>query len=594
MKTIGSYAIGSASPVGGYSPWIWLMALLLVAFTAGCSGTVTVEGPAVSAVLPVNAATGVARNTNIVATFSRQMDAATITDTTFTLKRGTTPVAGVVTYTGNTATFNPTGDLLASTVYTATITTGVKDLEGIALSVAETWEFTTGTTSDTAAPTVISTIPANSSTGVTISGNVAVTFSEAMNPTTVTATTFTLKQGTTPVAGVVTSVGSTATFNPTSTLAASTVYTATLTTGVKDLAGNALATAKTWSFTTGTTADTIAPTVKSTVPLNAATGVALNANITATFSEPMDPGTITASTVTVKQGTTPVAGVVTYVGTTATFNPIGALTASTVYTATIATGVKDLAGNALVTAKTWSFTTGATAALGPDPVVLGTAGDYAILAETAISTTATAGTVITGDMGISPAAATYITGFGALPLDATGCFSTSTLVVGKIYAADYNAPASCPTPANLTTAVGDMMIAYTDAAGRSLPDFTELYAGDISGKTLVPGLYKWSTGVLITSDVTLNGGPNDVWIFQIAGDITQANGTSMLLTGGALPKNIFWQVGGGTGVSIGTTAHFEGVILAAKAITLNTGSTGNGRLLAQTAVTLDATTVTEP
>jgi hypothetical protein len=268
---------------------------------------------------------------------------------------------------------------------------------------------------------------------------------------------------------------------------------------------------------------------------------------------------------------------------------------STVYTATLSTGVKDLAGNALALAKTWFLTTGTALAAGPAPVVLGTAGNYAVLAETLISTTATAGTAVTGNLGISPAAATFIQGF-SLTLDPSGCFSTptpSTLVTGKIYAADYNTNV-CSTPANLTTAIGEMMIAYVDAAGRSLPDHTELGAGNISGMTLAPGLYKWGTGVSINTNVMLNGGPNDVWIFQIAGDLTQASATSVLLTGGALPKNIFWQVGGGVGVAIGTTAHMEGVILATKAITLNAGASLNGRLLAQTAVTLDRNVVSQP
>jgi hypothetical protein len=561
-------------------------------FTTGTAPDTT--APTVSSTVPANSATGVAISGNIAVVFSETMDPATVNTATFTLKQGTTPVSGAVTSVGSTATFNPTSTLAASTVYTATITTGVKDLAGNALATAKTWSFTTGTTPDTTAPTVVSTIPANASTGVAIGGNITATFSESMDPLTVTTATFTLMQGITPVSGAVTYVGTTATFNPASTLAASTVYTATISTGVKDLTGNALATAKTWSFTTGTALDTTAPIVSSTVPLSAASGVAVNSNFTATFSEAMDPATISTATVTLKQGTTPVPGAVTYVGTTATFNPDSALASSTAYTATVSTGVKDLAGNALATAKTWSFTTGAAAALGPDPVVLGTAGDYAVLAETLISTTL--GTAITGDIGISPAAATFIQGF-SLTLDATGCFSTttpSTLVTGNVYAADYNAPASCPTPANLTTAVGDMMIAYTDAAGRSLPDFTELHAGDISGQTLVPGLYKWGTGVLISTDVTLSGGPNDVWIFQVAGDLTMMPAANMVLLGGALPKNIFWQVGGGTGVSIGTTAHFEGIIMAAKAITLNTGASGNGRLLAQTAVTLDSNAVTQP
>ena len=219
------------------------------------------------------------------------------------------------------------------------------------------------------------------------------------------------------------------------------------------------------------------------------------------------------------------------------------------------------------------------------PVNLGTAGNFVILAKSGISTVPPS--AITGNIGVSPINSTAITGF-ALSLTADSPFATSTQVTGNVYAPDYAAP----TPANLTTAIGDMQTAYTDAEGRSLPDFTELGSGQIGGLTLVPGLYKWSTDVLISSDVTLNGGANDVWIFQIAGKITQATGTQIHLTGGAAAANIFWQAFGD--VSLGTTTHFEGIILAQTAINLATGASVNGRLLAQTAVTLDANTVTFP
>ncbi len=554
-------------------------------FTTGTTADITV--PTVSSVIPANAAVGIALNASVAATFSEAMDPLTITSATFTLMQGTTPVAGTVSYVGTTATFHPTSNLVASTAYTATLTTGVKNLSSNALASNYSWSFTTGATVDTTPPTVLSTVPASALTGVAINASVNATFSKVMNPLTITSATFSLMQGTTPVAGTVSYVGRTATFTPTSNLTASTVYTATITTGVKDLAGNVLAATKTWSFTTGATLDTTPPTVSSTAPLDVATGVALNSTVNATFSKVMDVATFTTTTFTLKQATTVVPGAVTYVGTTATFSPTSNLVASTVYTATITTGVKDLAGNALAVTKTWSFTTGVTVAKGPAPVNLGTAGNFAILAETGVSTTGT--TAITGDVGVSPVAATYLTGF-SLIADSTNVFSTSSLVTGKLYAANY----AVPTPANMTTAVSDIMIAYTDAAGRTLPDQTELGAGDISGLTLVPGLYKWGTGVLISTNVTLNGGPNDVWIFQISGDLTMASGARMVLAGGALPKNIFWQVAGGAGAVLGTTAHFEGVILTAKAITLNTGATGNGRLLAQTAVTLDSNAVTQP
>ncbi len=219
------------------------------------------------------------------------------------------------------------------------------------------------------------------------------------------------------------------------------------------------------------------------------------------------------------------------------------------------------------------------------PVDLGTAGNFVILAKSGISTIPTS--AITGNIGVSPIDSTALTGF-SLILDGTGQFATSLQITGKAYASDY----AVPTPVNLTTAVGDMQTAYTDAAGRTTPDFTELGAGEIGGLTLVPGLYKWGTDVLISSDVTLNGGPNDVWVFQIAGKITQANGTKVFLSGGALAKNVFWQSFGD--VSLGTTAHFEGIILSQSAISLATGASINGRLLAQTAVTLDSSTVTSP
>jgi hypothetical protein len=219
------------------------------------------------------------------------------------------------------------------------------------------------------------------------------------------------------------------------------------------------------------------------------------------------------------------------------------------------------------------------------PVLLGTAGNFVILAKSGISTTGT--TAVVGDIGLSPAAQTFITGFSEV-LDATNQFATTPIVDGKLYAADM-AP---PTPANLTQAVGDMETAYTDAAGRKLPDFTELGAGDISGMTLEPGLYKWGTGVLITSDVTLSGSAEDVWIFQIAQDLTVSNGVHVTLSDGALPQNISWQVAGQA--TLETTAAFKGIILCQTAIVLNTGVVMNGRALAQTAVTLDANAVTQP
>ena len=225
-------------------------------------------------------------------------------------------------------------------------------------------------------------------------------------------------------------------------------------------------------------------------------------------------------------------------------------------------------------------------------VDLGTAGDYVILTKTGISTTGV--TAITGDIGVSPIDHTAITGFDLIGVETTDTFLTSALVTGKIYAANLVPP----TPSNIGTSVSNMEAAFTDAQGRTHTTIiTDFNAGDISGMTLTPGvsdgLYKWSTGLLINSDVTLSGSADDVFIFQIAGDLTVGPGAKIILDG-VQAKNVFWAVDGPTGVSIGTTAHVEGNILASKAITLSTGATLNGRALSQTAVTLDANAVTAP
>jgi hypothetical protein len=298
----------------------------------------------------------------------------------------------------------------------------------------------------------------------------------------------------------------------------------------------------------------------------------------------MTATTLTAATFELKNGSTAVPGVVTYTGTTATLVPSATLAPNTVFTASISTAAKDVAGNSLATAKTWTFTTVATSATGPATVNLGTAGSYVILAKSAVSTTGTSSVV--GDIGLSPSAASFITGFSLSSPPTT--YTTSSMVTGQVRAPNYDAP----TPANLTTAVLDMQTAYTNAAGRTLPDFTELGAGNINGMTLVPGLYKWGTGVSIPIGVTLSGGANDIWIFQVAQDLTVANGAIVTLSGGAQARNIFWQVAGQA--TLGTTSNFKGIILSQTLISLNTGAVMTGRALAQTAVTLNATTITNP
>lgn len=223
-------------------------------------------------------------------------------------------------------------------------------------------------------------------------------------------------------------------------------------------------------------------------------------------------------------------------------------------------------------------------AAGPGAINLGTAGNFVILSKTGVSTTGT--TMVTGDLGVSPISASAITGF-ALSLPSASAFSTSAIVTGKIYAPGY----ADPTPSNLITAIGDMETAYTDGAGRTNPTATELGAGNIGGLTITPGLYKWGTGVIVPSNVTLSGGPNDIWIFQIAQTLDVSSGVNIVLSGGAQANNVYWIVGGQ--VTIGTTAAFNGNILGKTAIVFNTGASLNGRALAQTAVTLDSNSITK-
>lgn len=431
-------------------------------------------------------------------------------------------------------------------------------------------------------PTLVSTNPADGAINVAVNSTITATFSVAMDPATINSTNFTLTQGSEAVAGIVSYSGATATFTPTNLLTESTLFTATITTGVKNTNGDALLTDEIFRFTSGLIPDTTVPVISATNPLSTATNVGRNNTVSITFSEAMNPATINTSTFTLKKGTTSVAGEVTYSGMVASFNPTNTLDASAVYTASITTGAKDLAGNALAAITTWAFTTGgSTATLAV--VDLGAAGNYLLLAKTAINNISTS--ALTGDLGLSPAATSYITGLSLT--NATG-YATSAQVTGNIYAADM----ADPTPINLTTAVNNMTTAYNDAAGRLSPDFLELGTGNIGGRTLTPGLYKWTTTVTMPASITISGGADDVWIFQIDGNLLMSNAVNMTLTGGAQAKNIFWQVAGQA--TFGTTSHVEGIVMSMTGITLQTGASMNGRALAQTAIVLDANTVTKP
>ena len=219
---------------------------------------------------------------------------------------------------------------------------------------------------------------------------------------------------------------------------------------------------------------------------------------------------------------------------------------------------------------------------GPILPSLGLAGNFAVLTKSGISTTGI--TSITGDIGVSPAAATAITGFGLI-MDTNGQTSHTPIVTGKVYAA--------PTPAYLTTAVLNMETAFTSSNNLTVPaPVVNLGAGNLSGLTIPPGLYKFSTGVLITSPVYLNGNANDTWVFTIAQDLTANSGAQIILGPNVQAKNIYWVVSGQA--ILGTGVDFSGIILSKTLISLNTGAKVTGRLLAQTAVTLNASTVIQP
>jgi len=318
----------------------------------------TGNSPVVVSTDPSNGALDVPLAKIITANFSTAMNPATITGTSFTVTRGAVVVPGVVSYAGTTASFTPSSPLLVNTIYTGTITTAAIDALGNSIAANYVWSFTTVGLP----PVVSSTDPANFATNVTLNKMVSAVFSKTMNSATINSANFTLKQGFFTVPGTITYSGRTATYTPATPLAVNTPYTAIITSNVKDSTGLNMAADYTWTFTTGN-----APVVTSTDPAPNAIGVAINKSVTATFSTPMDPTTITGSSFTVKRGTISVLGTVTYTGLTATFTPSVNYAGNTVYTATVTNDVKDVSGNAMTNNYVWSFTTA-----GISPTVIST------------------------------------------------------------------------------------------------------------------------------------------------------------------------------------------------------------------------------
>ncbi len=526
------------------------------------------NAPTVTVTDPANEAVGVPVGTQIQAAFSEMMNAATLTNATFTVTQGNVPVPGVVTYAGLAAIFTPNNPLPTSTVFTATITTGAQDLVGNGLAANYVWTFTTSAAPDVGAPIVTFTDPSDEAVGVPVGTQIHAAFSEVMNAGTLNNATFTVTQGNVPVPGVVTYAGLAAIFTPNNALPVSTVFTATITTGAQDLVGNGLAANYVWTFTTSAAPDLSAPIVTFTDPQNNATGVDAGVKVKAAFSEIMDCATINAATFTLARSGVQVPGVVTCAGPNATFTPAAPLAGSPpTYTATITTGAKDMNGNGLLQDYVWTFEIGPKAGLAA--VTLGAASSYAILAFNTVTNVNNPGTIVTGDLGISPGAA--LVGF------------PPGQVVGTIHAGD-------PIAAAAKVA---LLAAYNDAAGRLNP---AVLPADLSGLTFSPGLYNNSTSVMHSSgNCTLDakGDSNAVFIFQMGSTLTTNAATQIILSGGAKAANVFWAVG--TSATLGTTSIFKGTILAASAITMQTGAVLEGRLLAQAAaVSLDTNVITVP
>ncbi len=562
-----------------------IAALLMAAFTGGCKDeNVEIVGvcPVVESTNPINSATGVPLDRVITIVFNEAMNPATITPAAFTLTgpnesiAGAMVVSGTLTYDAAThsMSFAPGAKFKSRTTYTGRVASTVKDLMGNTLQTDYVWTFQSGAT---LSPAVIATDPADSAQNVFLNKGIAASFSEPMDPLTLTTTTFTVKQGTTAVAGTVSYSGTTAFFKPSGDFTPGTTYTAAITTGAKDVQGNTLAKDYGWTFSTGTIR---APKVNAAEPVNLATGVALNKVISATFSEAMNPSTITTS-FRLMAGTMLVPGRVNYAGTTATYTPASNLLSGTTYTATITTGAKNPAGTPIANDYVWSFTTAAT--LGAPWVDLQSVARFGIIAGTGVSNNAGFSEIRNLDVGISPGVRSSITGF-----------PPAIIVNGGMYASDDIAPPG--VPAMLTKAKGDLTAAYLFAEGATSPAPATV-SGDLGGTTLAPGIYKTTSTLLIQSgDLTLDaqGDVNAVWIFQIASDFTTVGGAggNVILTGGAQAKNVFWQTG--SSATIGDGTRFKGNILALTSITMNSGATAVGRMLARNgAVVLTNTNIIE-
>ncbi len=476
---------------------------------------------------------------------------------------------------------------------------------------------------DTTRPAVTLAVPADASTGIATNTQVAATFSEDMAPATISGATFTLTCASctvmNPAGSVSYAVGArTATFSVPAGLEANKAYTATITTGATDLAGNALAgdpallpaaSDFVWSFTTGATADVTSPIVRSMNPAPLATGQCRQKTVNASFSEDMDPATLTIATFTLQKSGPPLGnaidGSVAYDASSkvVTFAANNNLTPNTSYTATITTGAEDLAGNALASNQVWTFTTGTQDC--QEAVDLGAAAPLGTMGGGSGMTNQGTLTVISGDIASSATAPTAVTGFHDLAGDIyTETGSNKGTVNGKIYTCTTSTtgptsaavnPASCSIAQQ---AASDAVTAYNDLA--ALPSGPDPGAGSLGNLVLAPGVYTSAAGSFLVQggDLTLDaqGDANAVWVFQMATTLTvggpgAAFPQSIILVNGAQAKNVFWQVGsaatinaagGGTmvgtvissaGTSISTAGNLTTVTLEGRALSLNASVT---------------------
>ncbi|HCZ33714.1 MAG TPA: hypothetical protein DHV93_09840 [Holophagaceae bacterium] len=543
----GNALAGNQAALPAASSYVWTFTTSAALDTTRPQVTLTVPATVVPG--PV---TGVATNTAIAAAFTEDMAPTSLTTASFTLTGpGATAVPGSVTYASRTAVFAPLAALAPSTTYTATVTTAATDLAGNTLAGNQAafpaasnyiWTFTTAAAPDTTRPQVTLTVPATTlpgpTTGVATNTAIAAAFTEDMAPLTLNTLSFTLTgPGVIAVNGSVSYASRTAVFTPASALASSTTYTATITTVAADLAGNALAGNQAalpaasnyvWTFTTAAAPDTTRPMVTLTVPVTTipgpTTGVATNTAITAAFTEPMNPTTLSAISFKVTgPGTTVVNGLVSYsaASQTALFVPSAPLLASTTYTATITTLAADLAGNALAGNQAplpaasdyvWTFTTSVAPDLLPPTILLTVPVDLAIdvTVNTAVNATfsepmdlssATFALQVSG----SPLGPILPGSFSYDPISRIGTFTpASALLAGTSYTATVSGakdlagnalvPGLVPNPWSFTTGTG------------LAPGAVALGSAGAFGIMATSAITNTGAGTLVNGDVSLEPG----------------------------------------------------------------------------------------